>query len=553
MDGLTLMVVTLGGVLTIFLVATLLTLPLRLRKAASLNLSEDPEGVHPESSGSGEGSWWVVLLGHISRPLAVLLLTGLVVRLLGAYPGWLGGEVLNDRYLNAWYLFWFFLLFFNGNEALGRLFYTVRKQRFPVSGLLLFLFRLLLIGGATLLILHFVLDFDTSKLFASTAVVAAVVGIALREVLSNFLSGVSMNLVGTVEPAQWIAVGDKEGEIIQRNWRETRLRTGGGHILIIPNNVLANSVVHNMTWPTPLRRHQMTVTLTFDTSPQQVREAMVAAALSVAEVDRSKLPEVCLHEYKDHGVVYQLRYSSRSYFDRTRLEGTVRERVWYQLRRRGLEIPFPQGGDLSVAAACASSTEVEDPLERNLRLLHACGFLERTLKHTSARPVVSSDILHQLAAALTHRIYGPGEVLFQQGEVGTVCYLLVRGRLRGMTGYEGMAMTWEFSVGPGELVGEIALMTGLPRSSTVRVEQGEAEVLEFSKEVFDRFLDHPAVSEAISAMVANRSRQLFEDLRHLEPGQPAWCTHPLQQAVEGSGMLRRLVGALQRAPQRLDA
>ncbi|MBF0192661.1 MAG: mechanosensitive ion channel [Magnetococcales bacterium] len=529
MDGLTLIVATLGGMLSLFLLATVLTWPLRSRGRAR-RAGNDPPLLAQPDAGSGENTSWLgILLDYISRPLVVLLLTELVAGVLRENPGLVAGWSLDERYLKAWYLFWLALLFFNGNEALGRLFYTVRKRHFPVPGLVLFLLRLLLIGGATLSILHFVLDFDTSKLLTSTAVVAAVVGIALREVLSNFLAGVSMNLVGTVEPAQWIAVGDKEGEIIQRNWRETRLRTTGGHVLIIPNGTLANSVIHNLTWPTPLRRHQMTVTLAFNASPQQVREALVEAALSVVEVDRGKGPDAHLHDYRDYGVVYQLRYWSRTYFDRTRLEGAVRERIWYQLRRRGLEIPFPQGGDLSVATAVTQRADGEDPLARNTRLLLACGFLERVVGHSVQRPILAPDELKRLIADLNYRVFGPGEALFRQGESGRVCYLLVTGRLQGQTRYEGMSMTQEFAIGAGELVGEIALMTGLPRSSTVWAVDGEAELLEFSQGAFDRFLDNPVVSEAVSTLVARRSRHLFEDLCNLEPGQPEAFHHPLQQ------------------------
>ncbi|MBF0340159.1 MAG: mechanosensitive ion channel [Magnetococcales bacterium] len=508
MDGLTLIAVTLAGVLAIFLAATLLTLPFRLKK------STPPPVEHPPAETSrdpvyGEASLLGIFLNHTSRPLAVLLLTMLIFRVLKEHPGLMGSLTIDQRYIQGWYLFWLALLFFNCYEALGRLFYTIRKRHFPASGLILFLLRLMLIGATAFSILHFVLDFDTSKLFTSTAVVAAVLGIALREVLSNFLSGVSMNLVGTVEPSQWISLGDKEGEIIQRNWRETRLRSTAGHILIIPNSVLAGGIIHNMTWPTPLRRHQLTLPLGFNASPQEVREALVAAALSVPEVDRWKQPDAYVYEYRDYGVVYLLRYWSRTYFDRTKLEGTVRERVWYQLKRRGLEIPFPHGGDLNVAAAPTNLAVQEDPLARNLRLLQANGFFQ---------PLFPPEELRQLAARLQYRVFGPGEAIFRQGEPGSVCYLVASGRLQGYTRYEGISTTQEFTVGPGQLIGEMALMTGLPRISTICALGGEVELLEFSRELFERCMEDATIAAAVSAKVVERSRLLFEDLKNLEPG-----------------------------------
>lgn len=518
MDSLTLISITLGGFLVVFLLATVLTLPFRSKENASETMVKSSQEMQAHKS-SAESSWLGILFEHISRPLTVLIVTFLILKLARDQLQIFGIDSLDERYIQAWYLFWIALLFFNCNEALGRLFYYVRKQSFPLSSLFLFLLRLLLIGATAFSILHFVLDFDTSKLLASTAVVAAVVGIALREVLSNFLAGVSMNLVGTVEPLQWISIGDKEGEIIHRNWRETRLRTTGGHILIIPNSHLAGSVLNNMSWHSSLRRHQLTITLVFNASPQAVKKALVEAAMSVHEVDCStKLPDAHVHEYRDYGVVYQLRFWSRTFFDRSHLEGLVRERIWYQLRRCGLEIPFPQGGDLSVASVNHNLTEKEPPGERNLRLLQKSGFLEQTLGLIKEQPILSSEEIARFAAALQYRIFGEDEVIFQQGQVGSVCYIVVSGHLIGATRYEGMTTTQGFQIHRGELVGEMALLTGLPRSSTVRAQGDEVELLEISKVLFDQFLENPAIGNAISNCVAGRSKQLFEELQFLEPG-----------------------------------
>ncbi len=516
MDGLTLIAFTLGGFLLVFLLTTLFALV--LRGAVKGQPALPPDSRPPGDGSADDASWFAILAGSIAKPTAVLLLTWLALRLVRDHPGTFGDPVIDLRYIKAWYLFWLTLLFLNGNEALGRLFYHVRKRRFPVSGMLVFLLRMGLIGVTAFLILRFVLDFDTSHLLTSTAVVAAVVGFALREVLSNFLAGVSLNLVGTVEPSQWIAVGDKEGEIIQRNWRETRLRTTGGHILIVPNGLLANGIINNMTWHAPVRRHQLSVTLMFDSHPLEVKAALVEAALGVEEVDRCKTPDAYIQEYRDYGVVYLVRFWSRTYHDRTRLEGTVRERIWYQLRRRGLAIPFPQGGDLSVACVPGALTGQEPDATRNERLLLASGFLERTLEATPGRPVLTPEEVRLLAGMLRYRIYGPGEVIFRQGDAGGECYILVSGRVIGSIRYEGLTSTHDFVIDPGELVGEMALLADLPRSATVRAGAGEVELLEFSREFFYRFLEHPLVGEVVMCRVARRSKRFFEELQLLEPG-----------------------------------
>lgn len=515
MDSLTLISITLGGFLAIFTVATLLTLPFRSRPREALPPLEE----HPGRETAPSESWVGIVLGYVARPLTILVLTYVLLDLFNSHPGWLGEARLDHRYIKAWYLFWIVLLFFNINEAMGRLIYFVRRRRFPIPSLLLFLLRLLLIGATAFAIFHFVLDFDTSHLLTSTAVVAAVVGIALREVLSNFLAGISMNLVGTVEPSQWVAIGEKEGEIVHRNWRETRLRTTGGHILIVPNSILAGSVLNNMTWHSPLRRHQLTFTLAFGAFPERVKTLLLEAAQSVPEVDREKMADAHVHEFRDYGVVYQLRFWSRTYFDRTRLEGMVRERVWYRLRRHGLSIPFPDGGSVYSVAPTLVPPPDKQP-EENRRLLLHCGFFPRLLGERAAAFVLDPEKLRGFVALLVHRLHGPHEEVFRQGESGQVCYIVASGYLTGSIRFEGLSTTQEFQVTAGELVGEMALLTDLPRTATVRAGREEVELLELSREAFTALLALDSeIQRTVADMVANRSKMLLEQLQFLEPGQ----------------------------------
>ncbi len=60
-------------------------------------------------------------------------------------------------------------------------------------------------------------------------------------------------------PFDWVRIGDVEGRVIETNWRETRLQTHGGHVLVVPNSTVANATIHNMSRPTPRRRHSLPV------------------------------------------------------------------------------------------------------------------------------------------------------------------------------------------------------------------------------------------------------------------------------------------------------
>jgi NTE family protein len=88
-------------------------------------------------------------------------------------------------------------------------------------------------------------------------------------------------------------------------------------------------------------------------------------------------------------------------------------------------------------------------------------------------------------------LYG-GEVLFRQGEAGDSLYIVVSGRLRVVyTDCDGVE-TVLAELGAGETVGEMAMMSGEPRSATVYAAR-DTELAKLTKASVDRVVErHPA-------------------------------------------------------------
>jgi NTE family protein len=74
---------------------------------------------------------------------------------------------------------------------------------------------------------------------------------------------------------------------------------------------------------------------------------------------------------------------------------------------------------------------------------------------------------HAVADRMVRRVMSPGETLFRQGEAGDRLYLVLRGRLCAQIVSEGGVAQRLGEIGPGELVGETALLLGAPRSADV--------------------------------------------------------------------------------------
>lgn len=101
--------------------------------------------------------------------------------------------------------------------------------------------------------------------------------------------------------------------------------------------------------------------------------------------------------------------------------------------------------------------------------------------------VLDPNIRDYLTAELVEREVTAGAILVRQGEVGESLYLIVDGQVEVVLEQEEeLAIT---ALGPGSVVGEIALGLGGERSATVRA-LTPTTVLELTRDAFDKLIDN---------------------------------------------------------------
>lgn len=120
-----------------------------------------------------------------------------------------------------------------------------------------------------------------------------------------------------------------------------------------------------------------------------------------------------------------------------------------------------------------------------------------------------SEIDKLLQVTTTKRL-DTKEVLFRKGDPGKQLYGILSGRLKVMaTAADGKELVFNL-MGPGELIGEIALMDSDVRSATVvAVEPSELLTLH-RRELFPFLECHPKVAIHLAAVLAGRLRRLSE-------------------------------------------
>jgi predicted acylesterase/phospholipase RssA/CRP-like cAMP-binding protein len=137
---------------------------------------------------------------------------------------------------------------------------------------------------------------------------------------------------------------------------------------------------------------------------------------------------------------------------------------------------------------------------------------------------------------------GGGEWLFREGDAGDAAYLVVSGRLRAVAGARDEERVLN-EVGPGETVGEMALLTDDVRSASIHAVR-DSQLVRLSRAVFDELTDrHPQALRRISGFVVQRLRR-HADGRAARSPLTTICVVGAHPGVALDAFSRRLSDAL---------
>jgi small-conductance mechanosensitive channel/CRP-like cAMP-binding protein len=407
-----------------------------------------------------------------------------------------GGPLPASPWLALLFLLPLLTLVVRGNVLAFQWLFQRRHGAYPPS-LLDSLISVVFYGVGLGAVAHYWFKLELTPFLATSAVVGAVVGLALQDTLGNLFAGIALHSEAPFRVGDWVRVGDRDGRIEQVSWRAMRLRTWDGDTLTIPNGEVARHAMLNYSVPSAPHSRVVAVAINYQTPPNRAIAVIRAALAQVEGMAAGTPPTVRIVGYLESGIQYEVRYSYSSYEDYRVLEGEIYRTIWYHLRRERIEIPFPVRNVFLHAAAAA--TAPEDVGDRHLRAVRAIDVF-RTLR---------DDELRVVAGRLRPLHYGAGEKIIEEGCAGDSCFLIDRGEVRVLRRLGGTPREIA-RLKEGECFGEMAMLTGEQRSATV-VAATDVDVFMIDKAGFQDILaGHPDLAVDISALLAERRAALAD-------------------------------------------
>lgn len=315
--------------------------------------------------------------------------------------------------------------------------------------------------------INVILGLKVSDIITTSGFIGLVIGFALRPILTDYFAGIAMNLEASFSISDWVMVKQKgiQGTVVgcvkEISWRTTKIVTPEKNCVVIPNSELLLSSVTNLSKPSPASEFEFEIRVDYNTDTelaQKVLDGALCEAVSNGGPMAEPAPKARIRDIDAAGICFKITYM----VDPIKTsKGNARHLIY-----RAVIKHFQMSG----ITPAAPKQEVF--LEQNQKQQH---FDYKSLEHKKL--IVSKvdffkdsneEELSLLAENINLREPEAAEAIIEKGASGDSMFIVIIGSLDVYINNPDEPDHKVASLHPGDIFGEMSLLTGAARSATIK-------------------------------------------------------------------------------------
>lgn len=191
------------------------------------------------------------------------------------------------------------------------------------------------------------LGYSLSYLLVGSTALLVGIGFGLQQLFLDLVSGVILLIDKNINIGDVVKVDipsgreNMYGKIHHIGLRATLLQNIDNEFIIIPNSKILSSGMKSLMRDKGSARYRINVQVGFNENMDKVKQVMMDAILSDSRVDHEPSPTIIIREFKDSGILLEIRFWMKELFNSEIILSDLRFKILDSFRSHGIHIPYP--------------------------------------------------------------------------------------------------------------------------------------------------------------------------------------------------------------------
>lgn len=185
--------------------------------------------------------------------------------------------------------------------------------------------------------------YNVSSLIAGFGITGLAVGFAAKEAIGNIFGSIGLLADKVYKIGEYISFNGYEGTVEKINLRSTTIRTLSGFPVNIPNNILANEEITNIT-KVNKRRIDISVDIEYSTPNEKIDKALeILKDIAINHEKMVKGGQAFIDSLAPSSIVVRLfaQTSVTNYYQFLEYKGEIIKEIIHRFRAEGINFAFP--------------------------------------------------------------------------------------------------------------------------------------------------------------------------------------------------------------------
>lgn len=181
---------------------------------------------------------------------------------------------------------------------------------------------------------------ETTSFIAILGAAGLAIGLALKDSLSNFASGVLIIILKPFKAGDFVEAAGVAGSVVKIEIFSTMFKTGDNKIVIVPNSSITGGSIVNYSREAT-RRVDLIIGVSYDADLKQTKQLLTDVVTAHEKVLKDPAPTIAVLELADSSVNFVVRpWVNTADFWPVKFDLT--EQIKIALDDAGIGIPYPQ-------------------------------------------------------------------------------------------------------------------------------------------------------------------------------------------------------------------